>query len=99
MEEMGHQQPPTPLECDNTTAVGILNDTVRQRQSKAMNMRYYWVKDRIKQGHYHIYWAPAPPTAVTTLQSITPLLIIESCARTTCMSQQQRIDRSIDEEN
>jgi hypothetical protein len=58
LEEMGHPQPPTPIECDNTTSVGILNDSVRQRRSKAMDMRFYWLKDRQKQGHYHIYWAP-----------------------------------------
>jgi hypothetical protein len=58
LEEMGHPQPPTPIECDNTTGVGILNDSIRQRRSKAMDMRFYWVKDRQKQGHYHIYWGP-----------------------------------------
>ena len=58
LEEMGHPQPPTPIECDNSTSVGILNDSVRQRRSKAMDMRFYWLKDRQKQGQYHIYWAP-----------------------------------------
>jgi hypothetical protein len=58
LEEMGHPQPPTPLACDNSASVGILNDSVRQRRSKAMDMRFYWVKDRIKQGHYHLYWRP-----------------------------------------
>jgi hypothetical protein len=58
LEEMGHPQPPTPIECDNTTGVGILNDTIRQRRSKAMDMRFYWIKDRQKQGQYHIYWGP-----------------------------------------
>jgi hypothetical protein len=58
LAEMGHPQPPTPIECDNSTGVGILNDSLRQRRSKAMYMRFYWLKDRQKQGHYHIYWAP-----------------------------------------
>ena len=56
LEELGFPQGPTPLQTDNTTAFGIANDTVKQRKSKAMDMRYYWVRDRIKQGHYHVYW-------------------------------------------
>jgi hypothetical protein len=39
LEEFGHPQPPTPLKTDNTTAEGIANDTVKQKRSKAMDMR------------------------------------------------------------
>ena len=39
--EMGHPQPPTPLEVDNETAIGILNSTMKQRHSKAIDMRFY----------------------------------------------------------
>jgi hypothetical protein len=56
--EMGHPQPATPIQTDNLTAAGIVNGTVRQRKSKAMDMRFYWVQDRIKQGHYLVYWRP-----------------------------------------
>eukprot|EP00804_Cyclotella_cryptica_P023665 CCRYP_017686-RG/>CCRYP_017686-RG protein AED:0.45 eAED:0.45 QI:0/-1/0/1/-1/0/1/0/130 len=30
LEELGHQQPPTPIHCDNATATGIANDTVKK---------------------------------------------------------------------
>ena len=56
--EMGHPQPPTPLKTDNSVAHGILTDTVKQRRSKAIDMRFYWLQDRIKQGQYNLYWAP-----------------------------------------
>ena len=29
LEEMGHPQPPTPINVDNSTAVGIVNGTVK----------------------------------------------------------------------
>ena len=29
LQEMGHKQPPTPIHCDNKTAVGIAKDTVK----------------------------------------------------------------------
>ena len=35
-----------------------MNETVKQKRSKAMDMRYYWVQDRIRQKQLHIYWAP-----------------------------------------
>ena len=56
LNEMGHPQTATPIQSDNKCAVGIVNDTVKQRRSKAMDMRFYWVKDRVAQGHYHVHW-------------------------------------------
>ena len=56
LEEMGHPQPPTPIVVDNTTAAGVANKTVKQRRSKAMDMRFYWVQDRIEQKQFLVYW-------------------------------------------
>jgi hypothetical protein len=50
--EMGYPQPPTPLQTDNNTAAGISNSTVKQRCSKAINMRFYWIRDRVKEGRF-----------------------------------------------
>ena len=56
LEEMGHPQPPTHVVTDNTTAVGLANKTVKQRRSKAVDMRFYWVQDRVKQQQFLVYW-------------------------------------------
>ena len=56
LEELGHPQPATPLQTDNSTASGISNDTVKQKRSKAIDMRFYWIRDRVRQGQFHIYW-------------------------------------------
>jgi hypothetical protein len=56
--EMGHPQPATPVQTDNTTALGIVNSSIRQRRSKAMDMRFHWVQDRVNQGQFLVYWAP-----------------------------------------
>jgi hypothetical protein len=56
LDELGHPQPATPMVTDNSTASGIANDSVKQRRSKAMDMRYYWVRDRVRQGQFVIYW-------------------------------------------
>ena len=36
LEEMGHPQPPTPVMTDNSTACGILNKTVKQKRTQAL---------------------------------------------------------------
>jgi hypothetical protein len=55
---MGHPQKATPIQTDNDTAEGILNNTVKQRRSKAIDMRYYWLRDRAAQDQFEIYWQP-----------------------------------------
>ncbi|KAI2490331.1 hypothetical protein MHU86_24250 [Fragilaria crotonensis] len=52
LADMGHPQPATPIQTDNACASGICNDTVKQRRSKAMDMRFYWIRDRVQQGHF-----------------------------------------------
>ena len=58
LEELGHPQPPTPMKTDNTTASGIISGTVKQNRSKAIDMRFYWLRDRVEQGQFKIHWAP-----------------------------------------
>jgi hypothetical protein len=45
LEELGHPQPPTPIHIDNTTTVSIVNNTIKQHRSQAMEMRYFWLLD------------------------------------------------------
>jgi hypothetical protein len=38
--ELGHKQPSNPLRTDNSTAYRILNETIKQKRSKSMDMKY-----------------------------------------------------------
>jgi hypothetical protein len=60
LTELGHShsQPPTPLRTDNSTKFGILNETIKQKPSKAMDMRYHWLTDRVRQKQFNVYWRP-----------------------------------------
>ena len=49
LEEMGHDQAPIPIQVDNTTADGFANGTMKQKHSKAMDMRWNWLIDRVSQ--------------------------------------------------
>eukprot|EP00957_Ditylum_brightwellii_P079976 6082115-Ditylum_brightwellii.AAC.1 len=51
LTEMGHPQPAMIVITDNSTADRIVNGRVKQCRIRAMDMRFYWIKDRIKQGH------------------------------------------------
>ena len=56
--KLGHPQPEngSPLYTDNSTAAGILKSEMRQKLSKAFDMRFYWVRDRIDQNQFKLIW-------------------------------------------
>jgi hypothetical protein len=56
--EMGYPQPATPMQTDNSTACGIANSNIKQQQSRAIDMQFYWVHNQQQQGHFNIFWAP-----------------------------------------
>ena len=49
LEEMGHKQPPTTIYTDSATAKGIATKQLKQKHSKAMDMRFHWLRDRETQ--------------------------------------------------
>eukprot|EP00804_Cyclotella_cryptica_P014914 CCRYP_000543-RD/>CCRYP_000543-RD protein AED:0.32 eAED:0.31 QI:0/-1/0/1/-1/0/1/0/482 len=54
--EMGHPQPPTPIQTDNSTALGVVTNTIQPKRTKAMDMRFHWLRCRINQKHFRPYW-------------------------------------------
>ena len=58
LQEMGHPQPRTPIQTDNSTAEGVINSRVRPKRTKSMDMRFEWLLDREQQGQFKIYWRP-----------------------------------------
>eukprot|EP00957_Ditylum_brightwellii_P034319 2603156-Ditylum_brightwellii.AAC.1 len=58
LQEMGHPQSPTIVITDNFTVEGIVSNHVKQRRTRAMDMRFYWIRGRVKQGHYLVMWKP-----------------------------------------
>jgi hypothetical protein len=60
LEEMGHPQPPTPIQTDNSTAYGVVTNKIQPKATKAMDMRFHWLRDRESQKQFRIYWQPGP---------------------------------------
>ncbi len=58
LEEMGHLQPQTPVHCNNATAVGIANNTIKRQRSRSMDMQFFWVGYKVAQEMYKLSWHP-----------------------------------------
>ncbi len=56
LREMGHLQPPTPIQTDNTTAKGVVNIFVQPKCTKAMDMCFHWLQDQEKRNQFCIFW-------------------------------------------
>ena len=55
LEEMGHKQPPTQLQTDNSMAEAVVNGNIQQKQTKAMDMHFHWLRDREYQEKFRMY--------------------------------------------
>ena len=58
LEELGHPQGRTPIQTDNSTANGVVNGKIQPKATKAMDMRYYWLRDREAQNFFQFHWKP-----------------------------------------
>jgi hypothetical protein len=51
---LGYPQLPTPMQTDNTTALGVVNQNV-MKKLKLMDMKYHWLQCRISQKQFRHY--------------------------------------------
>ena len=58
LAEMGHKQPKTPIQTDNTTACGVVNHNIQPRRTEAMDMCFHWLRCCDSQGQFRYYWGP-----------------------------------------
>jgi hypothetical protein len=58
LADMGHPQPKTPVHCDDATTVGIGNNTIKQQRSRSLEIKYFWVGDKVAQDMYTLSWHP-----------------------------------------
>ena len=58
LAEMGHPQPPTPVHVDNSTCIGIVNNTIKRQRSRTMEMRYFWLLDQQVQKFFSFQYHP-----------------------------------------
>jgi hypothetical protein len=56
LKEMGHKQPATPIQTDNSAAEGVINSKITPKRTKAMDMRFYWLRDRQTLEQFRFFW-------------------------------------------
>jgi hypothetical protein len=49
LEELGHTQPPTKIQIDNSTALDGISNIIQPKRTKAMDMRLHWLRCRTNQ--------------------------------------------------
>jgi hypothetical protein len=54
LNELAYPQLATIIHCDNEVAVGLANKTVKPKLSKACDMRWHWLQNRVGQGHFQV---------------------------------------------
>ncbi len=87
LEELGHPQPKTMVHCNNATTIGIANNTVKRLRSQSMEMRYFWVCDKVAQDAYNVKWHPGRKILLITKASTTQGCITRLYGRGTCMQK------------
>eukprot|EP00804_Cyclotella_cryptica_P015472 CCRYP_003526-RA/>CCRYP_003526-RA protein AED:0.38 eAED:0.38 QI:0/-1/0/1/-1/0/1/0/80 len=55
LTELGHAQPPTPIQIDNSTALGVITNTIQPKRTKARDMRFHWLRCRTNQKQFRTY--------------------------------------------
>ena len=58
--EMGHPQPKTPMQTDNTAAHQVVTNNVQPKRTKSMDKNFHWLRDRAAQQQFRYYWRPGP---------------------------------------
>ena len=58
LKEMGHPQLSTQIITDNSTSYEIMKVTITHKHTKAMDMRFYLVRDLTEQRNYDVKWNP-----------------------------------------
>ena len=56
LRKLRHPQLATPMQVDKSTAVGFSNDTIKQKRSKAIDMRFYWFRDCTSRSQLLVHW-------------------------------------------
>ncbi len=56
LKSLGHPQPPTALKTNNQVSAAFVNQVMRHKKSKAWDMRLWWLKDKMVQNHFKMFW-------------------------------------------
>ena len=73
LKDLGHPQPSIPVHCDNATAVGIANNTIKRQRSHAIEMKYFWTCEKEHRKCFSLSGTPEWKILQTTKANTTPV--------------------------
>ena len=53
---LGYPKDITSIITDNSFVYSVVRENCKAKRSKAMDMRFYWLKDRVKRNQFNILW-------------------------------------------
>ena len=56
VKEMGHKQPPTPIQTDNTTALVFVTKKLQTKSTKSTDMKHWFMRDLQERNQFRYYW-------------------------------------------
>ena len=56
LEDLGYPQPATPVKTDSICAQGLADGSQRAKRTKAVLMRYDWLKEQVADGMVRVFW-------------------------------------------
>ncbi len=74
LHEIGYPQNPTTIMIDNTIAEGLAAYMINARRSKSMDVRFFWLRDRIQ----HPTWPIQSPAPCRSMEHIRLLRQVSS---------------------
>ena len=84
LADLGYPQEPTTILVDNQCARDIATSSIQPKRTKSIDMRYHWIRDRVKRREFSVVWRPGihnladfftKPLPVHVHQSLMPLLV------------------------
>ena len=58
LNEMGWPHPKSLIKCDNSTAVGVANQTIIPQKNNSMGMQFRWLCCRDSHDQFRYFWDP-----------------------------------------
>ena len=56
LQQIGHPQPPTRINTDNSTTVGFVKNNIQMKRSKSWDMNFHWLRDKETLKEIDIAW-------------------------------------------
>jgi hypothetical protein len=78
--DMGWPQPQSPIQTDNSKAVGVTNKTIVPKQSKMMDMRLWWLRCWAHKINFDITGMQAQRIRLTTAPNTIPIYTMKPIA-------------------